>query len=164
MLEINKFKILGLLIDNQIPSSELFKKYLEEEEITYLILPLIKLLSTIEIKNNNLYSFVEQIYDNYNIALQELGYIEQVPKKVIIIYLTFFISRYSFENIDFLIEKYNEIKEYNPISQYERYIFYQIKINILYIYNLKEEYNSFIMPLIEEINELYETLDKPFIF
>ena len=53
MLEINKFKILGLLIDNQIPSSELFKKYLEEEEITYLILPLIKLLSTIEIKNNN---------------------------------------------------------------------------------------------------------------
>lgn len=164
MLEINKFKILGLLIDNQIPSSELFKKYLEEEEITYLILPLIKLLSTIEIKNNNLYSFVEQIYNNYNIALQELGYIEQVPEKVIIIYLTFFISRYSFENIDFLIEKYNEIKEYNPISQYERYIFYQIKINILYIYNLKEEYNSFIMPLIEEINELYETLDKPFIF
>ena len=164
MLEINKFKILGLLIDNQIPSSELFKKYLEEEEITYLILPLIKLLSTIEIKNNNLYFFVEQIYNNYNIALQELGYIEQVPKKVIIIYLTFFISRYSFKNIDFLIEKYNEIKEYNPISQYERYIFYQIKINILYIYNLKEEYNSFIMPLIEEINELYETLDKPFIF
>lgn len=164
MLEINKFKILGLLIDNQIPSSELFKKYLKEEEITYLILPLIKLLSTIEIKNNNLYSFVEQIYNNYNIALQELGYIEQVPEKVIIIYLTFFISRYSFENIDFLIEKYNEIKEYNPISQYERYIFYQIKINILYIYNLKEEYNSFIMPLIEEINELYETLDKPFIF
>lgn len=164
MLEINKFKILGLLIDNQIPSSELFKKYLEEEEITYLILPLIKLLSTIEIKNNNLYSFVEQIYNNYNIALQELGYIEQVPKKVMIMYLTFFISRYSFKNIDFLIEKYNEIKEYNPISQYERYIFYQIKINILYIYNLKEEYNSFIMPLIEEINELYETLDKPFIF
>ena len=166
-MEIIKYKILSLILNKQVPSVELFTQFLGTyEDIKYPIQPLVELFSTIDISSleaEELYNFLSEIYINYNKALNIEEY---TPIEVILLYLTLFCKRYNFinEELDFLLQKYNNIKGYIPNNKYSSYIFYQIKISVLYIYNLDEQYTSYVLPLIGEINQLYENLDKPFIF
>ncbi len=168
-MEIIKIKIINILNNNLIPDKNLLTSYLSTLQIIYPIKPLIDILSPIQIKYNNcneFYNYITIFYNTYKLALKELGYIEDTPDDIIILYLMLFINKFIFkiEEIDFFINKYDEIKDFVPKNQYQKQILYQIKFNILHLYSLKEEYFSYILPLNQEMKELYKTLDKPFIF